>query len=255
MRIAEYDTLRTVEDHHWWYAVLRSLVQNALAGRLHSRSHLLDAGCGTGGMLAFLRSKTCGLQVAGIDISEQAVTHCHQRGLHTVQTGSVEALPFADETFDAVLSLDVLYHATVNESQALAEMRRVLRPDGLLVLNLPAFAALRGSHDVAVGGARRYAADKLRSLLEHSSLPVELIHYWNAWLSFPLLVWRQMSRLKTSRASDLHLTPAWMNTILAKMGRLDAGLCHGLHIPFGSSLFAVARKSSLSLGGKQHGKN
>ncbi|MDB6005729.1 MAG: Methyltransferase type 11, partial [Prosthecobacter sp.] len=124
MRLAEYDTLRATDVHHWWYAVLRSLVERTLAGR---RGHLLDAGCGTGGMLESLRSQT---SVTGIDISEQAVSYCHQRGLHMVELGCVESLPFADETFDVVLSLDVLYHAQVNEKRALAEMCRVLRPEG-----------------------------------------------------------------------------------------------------------------------------
>lgn len=259
MRPPEYDILRKNEDRHWWYTVLRSLVSQALSSRLPPRGQLLDAGCGTGGMLDFLRKKNGALGLAGIDVSEQAVRHCHQRGLHTVQIGSVEALPFPDEAFDAVLSLDVLYHAGVIEARALAEMRRVLRAGGLLVLNLPAFAGLRGSHDVAVAGARRYDVAQVRSLLELASLTVETIHYWNAWLFLPLLVWRHLSRWKTDRASaavsDLHLTPAWMNQMLSGIGRLDAGLCQEFRIPFGSSVFAVARKMNLEPGGQQHGNN
>jgi SAM-dependent methyltransferase len=259
MRAPEYDLMRSVEDRHWWYVVLHGLVQHALAGRLSSRAQLLDAGCGTGGMLDFLQTNICDLQGAGIDASEQAVRHCHQRGLKNVQMGAVEALPFADAAFDAVLSLDVLYHSGVNEGLALAEMRRVLRVDGLLVLNLPAFAGLRGSHDLAVGGARRYAACQLRSLLEKSGFAVERVQYWNAWLFLPLLVWRQVSRLSAARSpagtSDLNLTPSWMNSLLAGLGRLDAGLCQEFRIPFGSSVFAVARKNKLISGGKPHGCN
>jgi len=258
MRAAEYDLMRAVEDRHWWYAVLRSQVQHALAGRLPPRGRLLDAGCGTGGMLEFLRGQMCDLEVAGVDAAEPAVRYCHQRGLSTVQSGTVEALPFADAVFDAVLSLDVLYHAGVNEERALAEAGRVLRPNGLLVLNLPAFAGLRGSHDMAVSGARRYAADELQSLLERSSFAVEMIHCWNAWLFLPLLVWRQLSRFKTDHAtavSDLKLTPAWMNPLLTGLGRLDAGLCRELRLPFGSSVFAVARKMKRPPGGMRHGWN
>ncbi|WP_395747515.1 class I SAM-dependent methyltransferase [Prosthecobacter sp.] len=245
MREAEYDLMRAVEDRHWWHAVLRSLVQHALEGRLPPHGRLLDAGCGTGGMLEFLRGMKRELEVAGIDAAEQAVRHCHQRGLHAVQMGSVEALPFADAAFDAVLSLDVLYHAGVSEERALAQMARVLRPDGLLVLNLPAFAGLRGAHDAAVCGARRYAVGEVRALLDRSGFVPETIHYWNAWLFLPLLVWRRLSRLKTSRsaaASDLELTPAWMNRLLADIGRVDAGMCRQFRPPFGSSVFAVARK-------------
>ncbi len=253
MRAAEYDLMRAVEDRHWWHAVLRGLVEHALAGRLQPSGRLLDAGCGTGGMLEFLQSRTCDLVVTGIDAADQAVRHCHQRGLLTVQLGSVEALPFADADFDAVLSLDVLYHAGVSEERALAQMARVLRPDGLLVLNLPAFSALRGSHDVAVQGERRYAEGEVRALLDRSGFVVESIHYWNAWLFLPLLVWRHLSRVKTSRAaagSDLALTPGWMNWMLAGMGGLDAEFCREFHLPFGSSVFAVARKTQPPLRGK-----
>lgn len=251
--------MRAAEDCHWWYAVLRSQVQHALAGRLPPRGRLLDAGCGTGGMLEFLQGRIGDLNLAGVDDAEEAVRHCHLRGLNTVQMGSVEALPYADAAFDAVLSLDVLYHAGVSEKHALAEMGRVLNPDGLLVLNLPAFNGLRGSHDVAVSGARRYGASQVRSLLEHSSFAVEMIHYWNAWLFLPMLVWRQLSRRKAEQGtrckSDLNLTPAWMNALLSGMGRVDAGLCRELRLPFGSSVFAVARKRERSTGGMQHGRS
>ena len=256
MRAAEYDLMRAVEDEHWWHAVLRSLVENALAGRLLPRGRLLDAGYGSGGMLELLRKRMGDLDVRGIDAAEQVVRHCHERGLHTAPKGTVEALPFADAAFDAVLSLDVLYHAGVDEEWALAEMGRVLCQNGLLVLNLPAFVVLSGAQDVAVSGARRYEASQVQALLERFSFTVEMIHYWNAWLFVPLLVWRHLSRLKKEDASsDLKLTPEWMKPLLAGLGRVDATLCRELRLPFGSSVFAIARKMKCSPGGMQHGRN
>lgn len=259
MRAAEYNLMRAVEDRHWWYAVLRNQVWHALEGLLPAHARLLDAGCGTGGMLAFLQRQIYELNAEGVDAAEEAVSHCRQRGLSGVQTGRVEALPYADEVFDAVLSLDVLYHAGVSEQQALTEMRRVLRPQGLLVVNLPAFEGLRGSHDKAVGGARRYTACQVRTLLECSSFVVEMIHYWNAWLFLPLLAWRWLSRIRAGEGnagrSDLRLTPLWMNALMASGGRLDAAVCRGLRLPFGSSVFAVARKKKTSSGGTLHGSN
>jgi len=242
MRESEYDLMHSVEDRHWWYTVLHGLVDETLAGRLPSAARLLDAGCGTGGMLAFLSVRKADVELTGVDAAEQAVRCCHRRGLSTVQKGRVEALPFADSSLDAVLCMDVLYHAGVDEQQALAEMGRVLRPQGLLLLNLPAMAALRGAHDEAVGGARRYEACQVRALLGGSSFELEMIHYWNAWMCLPMLLWRQLSRLKKCRTSDLNLTPHWMNRMLAAAGRVDAVMCRALHVPFGSSVFAVARK-------------
>jgi SAM-dependent methyltransferase len=249
MQPAEYDTLKAMEDRHWWYAVLRNLVSMTLPSRLPPLARVLDAGCGTGGMLGFLTNEIPLLEASGIDVSEVAVRHCHERGLPMVSTGSVNALPFADGEFDAVLSLDVLYHEAVDEESALREMRRVLRPGGVLVLNLPAFEALRGSHDVAVGGVRRYRMCHVQRLLKVHSFDAVITHHWNAWLFLPLLARRQWSRWQTagarsSVASDLRLpSPAW-NRLLTVAGRLDALLCRLLRIPFGSSIYVVARRTA-----------
>lgn len=247
MQPPEYHMLRMVEDRHWWHSVLHGLVMDVLSDRLPPRGYVLDAGCGTGGLLALLRDKKPCLDTEGVDAAGVAVQHCRERGLARVRMGTVHQLPFQQGVFDAVISLDVLYHADVNEHEALAEMSRVLRPGGLLVANLPAFECLRGSHDVAVRGARRYTADQVSHLLAEHGLCCELSHYWNAWLFLPLLVWRRLSRRpakkKAEQTSDLALPPEWLNQLLAVAGRVDARLCRALRIPFGSSVFVVARKA------------
>jgi ubiquinone/menaquinone biosynthesis C-methylase UbiE len=230
MQAREHDLLRAVEDAHWWHRTLRAQVLRVLPP--HAR--VLDAGCGTGGMLSVLHS----FDAHGIDASPSAIQHCQQRGLSRVSLASVHALPFPDASFDAVLSLDVLYHANVDEARALAEMRRVLKPGGLLVMNLPAFECLRGSHDVAVSGVRRYTSCHVQRLLRLHSLKPEMTHYWNAWLFLPLLLWRRWGGM---RQSDLQLPCGLLNGPLAALGRLDAMLCRVLRVPFGSSLFVTAR--------------
>lgn len=241
MNTAEHDLLRAVEDEHWWHQVLHHQVMRALEV-LPAGSHVLDAGCGTGGMLSRIRSQRPDLDTQGVDAAERAVWHCQARGLREVTLHEVEALPFADDTFDAVLSLDVLYHAQVDERRALAEMRRVLRPGGLLVMNLPAFECLRGSHDAAVCGVRRYRLCHVQRLLELHSMNIVMSHHWNAWMFLPLLVWRRWSLLRPNKTSDLSLPPAWQGRLLSAVGKADAWLCRVLRIPFGSSLFVIAQK-------------
>lgn len=247
MQSAEYDRMRHVEDGHWWYGVLRWLVVEALRSRLPPHARVLDAGCGTGGMMASLRKKLPGLEVEGIDASARGVAFCRERGIESVREGRVEALPFADGGFDAVLCLDVLYHREVDESAALLEMLRVLKPGGMLVLNLPAFECLRGAHDVAVCGARRYRLCQVRDWLEVHRMTVEMKHYWNAWLFAPLYLRRRFTRPQAAAGraavSDLNRSPAFLNRLLAAIGRWDARLCRMLQVPFGSSVFVVARKA------------
>lgn len=245
MQDVEYESLRAVEDVHWWQATLRRLVLDELGPDARGR-RLLDAGCGTGGMLDLLCRRGWGDGCAGVDLAGQAVRFCRERGLECVQPGRVEELPYADGEFDVVLCLDVLYHEWVNEDRALAEMSRVLRPDGVLLINVAAFGCLRGRHDLAVCGARRYKRSQLRLLLHFHNLDATLIQYWNAWLFMPLWIWRSWTRHGEVRAghvrSELELPSPCLNRILTRLAWLDAKVCRCLRVPFGSSLLAVARK-------------
>jgi len=77
----------------------------------------------------------------------------------------VHDLPFLADSFDVVLSLDVLSHAGVDDALALREVYRVLRTGGQLILNVAAFDFLKGAHDCAVNVNRRYQQRQLRTLL------------------------------------------------------------------------------------------
>ncbi len=252
MRLREHRVMRDLEDHHWWYGVLHSMAARALASRLPATARVLDAGCGTGGMLAALRRRRPLWRCEGVDLSAVAVEFCRERGLDEVRAGDVHALPFGDEVFDAVLSLDVLSHAGVDEVGALDEMRRVLRPGGVLVVNVAAFPSLRGGHDEAVESVRRYRRAGLVPLMEGRGLEVEAAHYWNAWLFLPLLVWRWWSRSKAvesrSAGSDLAPLPWILNGMLRAGGWLDAVICRAWTVPFGSSVWVVARRRMRGVG-------
>jgi SAM-dependent methyltransferase len=235
---AEHDILRTAEDEHWWYAVLHRLVMKEMQARVPHGERVLDAGCGTGGMMKLLTN----WDIHGIDIAPAAIAHCQQRGLKQVIQASLHELPFESASFDAVLSLDVLYHEQVDEHRALDEIARVLKPGGIFIMNLPAFDCLRGAHDHAVRGARRYTACQVRDRLLFHNLSVDMMHYWNAWLFLPLLVWRRWTRLRPHSArSDIRQLPAWLNASLTHLGRLDA--CASRRLGFiGSSVFTVAHR-------------
>lgn len=246
MNAAEYDLLRSVEDHHWWHRLLREQVMRVVKEKLRGCGRLLDAGCGTGGMLRHLQKHASGLDLSGLDHSQAAVRHCHERGVPAIK-GSLHDMPFKAGFFDMILSLDVLYHQAVEESRALAEMHRVLKRGGWLVVNLPAFNCLRGSHDEAVQGARRYQADEIQAMLARHGFEGVCSHYWNAWSFLPMLLWRQISQCRRHPQqevkSDLTMQIGWLTNLLYGIGVMDVHACRSLHIPFGSSVFAVARKA------------
>jgi SAM-dependent methyltransferase len=243
----EYQTMRAVEDSYWWYRTLRSHVVRELASRLLPGAHVLDAGCGTGGMLDSLRRHPARWQLSGHDLSPDAVRLTRDRGFDSITQGSISSIPIPPDQCDAVVCLDVLYHKAVDESAALRELHRVLKPGGWLLLNLPAWDSLAGEHDRAVEGVRRYTPDRIRALLAPPLWHIESLHGWNALL-FPA-VWtsRQLSRLRNQTAtgpaqSDLKPLPPFLNQLLAAILATDLAVCRSFQIPIGTSLFAVARR-------------
>ncbi|MEM7586630.1 MAG: class I SAM-dependent methyltransferase [Acidobacteriota bacterium] len=248
MEEAQYHLLARVEAEHWWHRTLRQAVGEALdqhAATSQRRLELLDIGCGTGGLLQELAERH---QVVGVDRSPLAVGYARQRGLPRIATGSVEALPFASERFDAAVSIDVLSHRSIgSELYALGEISRILRPGGVLVLQLSAFEWLRGEHDREVHQERRYRRGQVVAMLGGAGFTTLEARYRLAFLP-PLMVLNNLSTKLSSRDTegaverepDLALPSPALNRLLLTAARIDLSI--GGWLPVGSSVFCVARK-------------
>jgi SAM-dependent methyltransferase len=243
MHAREYEAMRAVEDSHFWYRALHGHVEALLARHAPDAQNILDAGCGTGGMAA--RLERAGKSVTALDLREEALAPCRERGLTRVVSGSVDALPFPDDHFDAVLSLDVWCHRAVDDHKAVREALRVLKPGGTLLLNLPAYDNLRGHHDIVVETARRYDKKTLKGLLNEPGLEIRFTTHWNTTL-FPLLaISRLMSRItpkKNEDQSDVAPVNPAINAALLQILTLERNIFLKNSLPYGLSLLTVARK-------------
>ena len=149
-------------------------------------ARILDAGCGTGGLIRRLEGRFPKWQWTGVDLEPPACALARERCGTRIIEASVENIPLNEATFDAVVMADVLYHLD-DDAAALQEAFRVLRPGGLLVVNVPAHRWLWSYHDVTVHGRRRYERGELRNKLAAAGLAVERMTHWNM-LPLPL-VW------------------------------------------------------------------
>ncbi len=238
----EYDLMDAVEDRMWWYRSLHARVLEVLAGLPHG-ARVLDAGCGTGGFLARLRATRPDLALFGLEYAPRAAGRAARKAGAGVTSGSVNALPFPDAAFDAAISLDVLCHDAVEEAAALAELHRVLRPGGLLVLNLPAHEWLRSAHDIRVHTARRYERREIAGKLVGAGFAAPSPRHWNSLLLPLMVVQRRVLRSDSAARSDVQLYPAWLDASLGAVCRAEAALQRaGLRFPMGGSILATARR-------------
>jgi ubiquinone/menaquinone biosynthesis C-methylase UbiE len=158
-----------------------------------------------------------------------------------VVEGSITALPFENGEFDAITCGDVLYHL-LEHAQALDEFRRCLRPGGVVALNVPAYRWLWSYHDDRVQSKHRFTRKEVLQLLISSGFTPIFSTYWNT-LPFPLVVLRRKVFPPRTGESDVKLFPAPVEAMFNGAMALERGWNRlGGVLPFGSSVFAVARK-------------
>ena len=144
---------------------------------------LLEVGCGIGNMSGYYADRSL---LVCVDLMEESLALVRDKlsrraNLHTVR-GDI----CADNTvatlsaygFDTAVMLNVLEHIE-DDTRALASVRRLLAPDGRLVLLVPAERYLYGTLDRALGHFRRYEPRELRTLLRDAGYRVESLRYMN----------------------------------------------------------------------------
>lgn len=244
MEAGEYQKLDRLETDMWWYRGLHRQMAQALTRHLPQApaGPVLDAGCGTGGLLRHLSDLIGHRTMVGVEINPEAASRAAGKSGAAICVGSVNSLPFAAASIAAVLSADVLCHARVDPQLAIAEMARVLRPGGLAIFNLPAYDWLRSAHDRQVHNARRFTRGSLRPLLVMAGLRTLQSTYWNSFL-LPAMVARRMLSRSEAGKSDVMEYPAALNALFGAVLAVERGLVGaGLSLPAGGSLLVVARK-------------
>jgi SAM-dependent methyltransferase len=237
-----YPILYEVEQSHWWYIgrrrIIASFVEQICSDVKDRRPRILDVGCGTGANLLLLSKYG---DAEGVDISEDALRFCRERGLEKVKLGAGEELPYESGTFDLVTAFDVVEHMD-DELVGLGEMRRVLRPGGKVLLFVPTFMFLWGLQDEVSNHRRRYRLPELRQRLDEAGFEVERTTYANITFFVPIYLVRKLMRLTGIRtATENSINVPLFNGLFGRVLGSESAMLRYLNLPFGVSGLAVAK--------------
>lgn len=237
------------ETFYWWYRGLHGALGDMLSATgVSDQTKVLDAGCGTGGNLLAMNQRFSPRSF-GFDFSADASEFWGERGLKRSVVASIDDIPYLSDTFDITMSVDVLESDAVDQDRAVAELWRVTRPGGLILIVAPAYRwLLTEQHHRAVHASRRYTRKELVALLcQH---PVEILRATHLFAAlFPLvatyrLALRAFSR-QTSESpprSELQRLPDVVNSLFTGIMHLERQVVRRVDLPFGSSILVLGRK-------------
>jgi ubiquinone/menaquinone biosynthesis C-methylase UbiE len=240
MELDEYRRMADVEDVHWWYRSTRALLQQLLGTSVASGGRFLDVGCGTGATGGWLAERG---DLVAVDFERQALALFGER--HS-SIGRVAAdagrLPFAADSFDAVVCVTVLCHRSIADPAAVVrELARVVRPGGVLCLWEPGVKRLHRAHDRVTHTGRRFSRRELAGYTKGAGLTLERSTAAYSFLVPPAAAKSLVERGEVE--SDLDHHAGGLRGVLGGVATVERRLLRRIDLPFGLTVVAVGRKS------------
>ncbi len=238
MKKREFEKIKKFGENHFWYKHKKRLLKIFLNKYTNkSETEALDEGCGTGIDADVFKN------AIGMDIELEVL----KNNLYVKKINAdMNELPFKDNTFKIIISMDSLQHKGIDPFISMKEITRVLKKDGILLMNIPMIKGLFSYHDIAVGNGKRFSRNEIVSVFPKEMKIME-IYYWNTLLfPFIFLKRKMIDEIFGSLSkSETIFLPSIINRILGLI--LDYEMCLSMKFPFkiGVSAFVIAKKMEL----------
>jgi dolichyl-phosphate beta-glucosyltransferase len=228
--------LAAADGAHWWFRSKAAFVSWVLRRWRPSPGWLVDLGAGSGGVTVQLGWPP--EQTLIVDGSDHLVSEAKRRYSLDVIRANLLSLPLPDASASVVCLLDVIEHLE-EPRVALAEARRALGPDGLLVVNVPGHPGLWSASDEALAHRRRYTAAALRAEIEGAGFEVMFLSHVFSWLVLPL--WATRSRRVANPRLGLDMKSPTMDRTALFLTRVEQAIVSRVPLPVGTSVLCVAK--------------
>jgi ubiquinone/menaquinone biosynthesis C-methylase UbiE len=247
MNPAEFANIAKSEQDFWWYRGMRQITFAFLDPFIAGREirNVLEAGCGTGHFTLQLAQRY-GWRMFPFDLGWEGLEFGAKMGVRRMSQADMCSLPYANASFDAVFSMDVIVHLPRGEEhKPLAEAARVLRPGGLLAVRVSALDILRSHHSEWAMERQRFTRARLVDSVQRQGFRVLRTTYANSLLMPVALakfrIWEPLSGAKPS--SGVEPVAGWLNSLLAMpLAAESRWIGAGANFPIGQSLLLIAEK-------------
>lgn len=240
-----YDEMYRNEAEFWWFKARRKIILDKIEQIVSDKKDvkILDAGCGCGYILQFLQRYG---EVFGMDFSPKAIEYTKSHFDGVVKKGDLNGeIPFEDNSFDIIISLDVLEHVEKDDI-ALQSLHRVLKSGGKCILTVPAHKFLWSYHDHNHMHIRRYEKKEFEDKLKAANFNITYLTWFDAWLYIPVVIIRMIKEhiINTKdMASDGRMPGKIMNRILYNIFASESWFIkRNIRFMQGVSLLAVIDK-------------
>ncbi|PCJ63543.1 MAG: hypothetical protein COA58_16325 [Bacteroidetes bacterium] len=246
-----YKEYYTLERSHWWFkarlVILESVLKNIILKKYNNRIKVLNVGVATGATTEMLMKYS---DVTSLEYDKDCCDFLKEKtGIQAVNA-SLTDLPFKDNEFDLICAFDVIEHIE-NDSLAIAEINRVLKPKAYYFITVPAFQFLWSNHDVINHHFRRYTKSGINDLFESHKFTIDYSTYFNFWLFFPIALVRFLLNLIPKKSKEITSgsdneglnSSGIINSILFRIFRSEKILINRkIKFPVGVSILSIGQK-------------
>ena len=221
------------ESKHWWFVARTNILKSQVEKYNDEIENFLDIGCGTGYFLS--KISPIAENIYGVDPHEYK-----NLKIDNVIEGTVESLPFDNNSFDFVSCLDVLEHVQ-NPEDGLNSILRVLKPGGFAIITVPACQWLYGPHDKDNDHIRRFNKKDFEAMV-NPRFEIMKSTYFNSFL-FPIEApIRFLEKITNTSLTKGETENQFLNKLFFKIFNAEKNWLLNHNLPIGISYMIVLRK-------------
>ncbi|MDH6154051.1 SAM-dependent methyltransferase [Polynucleobacter sphagniphilus] len=241
MKQIAFKEMSTLENQHWWFVSRRLIIFKFLESiNIKKNANILEIGCGTGGNLNMLSNFG---NVSGMEMNEEAKKFAEEvhKNKYEVRLGSSPHNITYDEVekFELCCLFDVLEHIE-EDTQTLECLKRILKPNGIIVITVPAYQWLFGPHDLILEHKRRYTKKELIEKSNKAGLELIRSSYFNTLLFPAILFFRIIEKVNGDQKSTVMDRPnKIINNLLKAIFSLEYRVLKKYNLPYGASIIAA----------------